>query len=66
MLKKGYTFANIQLKPADIIYVSKTTLDTIDDVIEKVFTKGVWSVMPFNTNFSWGEKDLGGDGGQVQ
>ena len=62
-LKKGYAFTNILVRPADIIYVPKTKLTSLNDLIEKVFTKGTWGVMPFTTTFSWGEKDLGGDGG---
>lgn len=62
-LKSGIAAANLQIKPADIIYVPKTKLDNLNDLIEKVFTKGVYSMVPFSTYFSLGEKDLGGDGG---
>lgn len=60
-IKKGRSFANLPIKPADIIYVPKSRLSSMDDLIEKVFTKGVYAVMPFTTVFSWGVKDLGGD-----
>ena len=63
ILKNGATYANVWLKPADIIYVPKSRLDNLNDLIEKVFTKGIYAVLPFDTYFSWGEKDLGGDGG---
>ncbi|MCX8043441.1 MAG: polysaccharide biosynthesis/export family protein [Desulfobacterota bacterium] len=62
-LKNGVAAANVPIKPADIIYVPKTKLDNLNDLIEKVFTKGIYSVVPFSTYFSLGEKDLGGDGG---
>ena len=62
-LAQGIAAANLQIKPADIIYVPKTKLDNLNDLIEKVFTKGIYSMVPFSTYFSFGEKDLGGDGG---
>ena len=62
-LQQGVAAANLPIKPADIIYVPKTTLDNVNDLIEKVFTKGIYSIVPFSTYFSFGEKDLGGDGG---
>ncbi len=60
---RGHAANNIYLRPADIVYVPKDTLTNLNDLIEKVFVKGAWSIMPFMTDFSWGEKDLGGDGG---
>jgi polysaccharide export outer membrane protein len=60
-LKRGETFANVRIKPADIIYVSKSKLSSTNDLIEKIFTKGIYSIMPFTTVFSFGVKDLGGD-----
>lgn len=62
-LQQRVAAANLQIKPADIIYVPKTTLDSANELIEKVFTKGIYSIVPFSTYFSFGEKDLGGDGG---
>ena len=64
VLKKGTAYANIMVKPADIIYVPKTRLDNVNDLVEKVFTKGIYAVAPFGTHFSLGEKDLGGDRGE--
>jgi len=61
VLSNGFTYSNLPLRPADIIYVPKTKITTANDVIEKIFTLGVWSVMPFTTNFSWGVYDIGGD-----
>jgi polysaccharide export outer membrane protein len=60
-LKNGEAFANVDIRPADIIYVPKSTLSNANDVIEKIFTKGIYSMVPFTTVFSLGVKDLGGD-----
>jgi polysaccharide biosynthesis/export protein len=51
LTKKG-THLNVPLKPADIIYVPKTRIDHFDDVVAKVFTKGLYAVLPFQTVFS--------------
>jgi polysaccharide export outer membrane protein len=60
-LRKGDASSNIRIRPADIIYVPKSKLSSANDVIDKVFTKGIYGIMPFSTVFSWGAKDLGGD-----
>lgn len=60
-LRRGEAFANVRVRPADIIYVPKGGLTVTNDLIEKVFTKGAYGIMPFTTVFSWGVKDLGGD-----
>lgn len=60
-LKRGRSFANLQIKAADIIYVPKSKLSSTNDLLEKIFTKGVYTIMPFSTVFSYGVKDLGGD-----
>ena len=49
-LKAGVPLTNIKLKPGDIIYVPKTRLDERNDIIEKVFTRGIWAVVPFSTS----------------
>jgi len=49
-LKAGVALTNIRLKPGDIIYVPKTRLDERNDIIEKIFTKGIWAVVPFSTS----------------
>jgi polysaccharide biosynthesis/export protein len=49
-LKAGVSLTNIKLKPGDIIYVPKTRLDERNDIIEKVFTRGIWAVVPFSTS----------------
>ncbi len=51
-LKAGVSLTNIKLKPGDIIYVPKTRLDERNDMIEKIFTRGIWAVMPFSTSYS--------------
>lgn len=60
-LKKGRAFANLPIRPADIIYVPKSKLSSADDLLDKIFTKGIYAIMPFSTVFSWGVQDLGGD-----
>jgi polysaccharide export outer membrane protein len=49
-LREGIALANIKLKPGDIVYVPKTRLDEINDVLEKVFTKGIYAVLPFTAS----------------
>ena len=60
-LKRGSYFANVRVKPADIIYVPKSKISSTNDLLEKIFTKGIYTIMPFSTVFSFGVKDLGGD-----
>ncbi len=48
----GNAMANIKLKPGDIIYVPKTRIDSMNDTIERIFTKGIYSVLPFYANFA--------------
>jgi polysaccharide export outer membrane protein len=49
-LRAGVSLTNIKLKPGDIIYVPKTRLDERNDIIEKIFTRGIWAVVPFTTS----------------
>ena len=49
-LRTGVALTNIKLKPGDIIYVPKTRIDERNDTIEKIFTKGIWAVVPFTTS----------------
>lgn len=49
-LKAGIPLTNIKLKPGDIVYVPKTRLDERNDIIEKIFTRGIWAVVPFSTS----------------
>lgn len=49
-LRSGVALSNIKLKPGDIIYVPKTRLDEVNDEIEKIFTKGIYAVLPFTTS----------------
>jgi polysaccharide export outer membrane protein len=51
-LKAGIALTNIKLKPGDIIYVPKTRLDEMTDMIEKIFTKGIYAVLPFTASIS--------------
>ena len=49
-LKTGVSLANVKLKPGDIIYVPKTRLDERNDMYERIFTRGIWAVLPFSAN----------------
>ncbi|MBA4369500.1 MAG: hypothetical protein C0403_17880, partial [Desulfobacterium sp.] len=49
-LRTGVALTNIKLKPGDIIYVPKTRLDERNDTIERIFTRGIWAVVPFTTS----------------
>jgi polysaccharide export outer membrane protein len=49
-LRAGISLTNIKLKPGDIIYVPKTRLDERNDTIERIFTRGIWAVVPFSTS----------------
>lgn len=49
-LKTGLSLTNIKLRPGDIIYVPKTRLDERNDVFERVFTRGIYAVLPFTTS----------------
>ena len=49
-LKTGVSLTNVKLKPGDIIYVPKTRLDERNDMYEKIFTRGIWAVLPFSAN----------------
>lgn len=49
-LNTGVPLTNIKLKPGDIVYVPKTGLDEWNDTVEKIFTKGIWAILPFTTS----------------
>jgi polysaccharide export outer membrane protein len=49
-LRAGISLTNVKLKPGDIIYVPKTRLDERNDTIERIFTRGIWAVVPFSTS----------------
>lgn len=51
MLDEGKVFAGLSLRPADIVYVPKGSVDRLNDVIAKIFTKGVYGVIPFQVNY---------------
>jgi polysaccharide export outer membrane protein len=51
-LDSGVVYAGLSVQPADVIYVPKTKLDTADDMIAKIFTKGIYSILPFTSSFT--------------
>jgi polysaccharide biosynthesis/export protein len=52
MLRHGHVTESLLLCPADIVYVPKSALDDFDDWVEKVFTKGLYAIIPFQTIFN--------------
>lgn len=51
-LKEGWGFPMMDVYPADIIYVPKSPLDNFNELVEKIFTKGIYAMLPFQTVFS--------------
>lgn len=51
-LKTGLALTNIKLKPGDIIYVPRTRIDENNEMIERIFTKGIWAILPFSTSIN--------------
>ncbi len=52
VLEKGLTHPNLVLRPADIVYVPRGPLDKFNDIVAKVFTKGLYAIFPFQTVFN--------------
>jgi polysaccharide biosynthesis/export protein len=63
-LKHGTSyFSDLIVRPADIIYVPKTKIDDFNVLVEKIFTKGLYAILPFQSSFTvnydirgWGMK----------
>lgn len=51
VLNQGMTYADLRLRPADIVFVLKGKIDKFDDFAEKLFAKGIYAVLPFSTSF---------------
>jgi polysaccharide export outer membrane protein len=52
VFEQGYTYADLRLRPADIVFVPKGKLAKFDDFAELLFTKGIYAVLPFSTGVS--------------
>lgn len=52
LLDTGKMYEDLYVQPADIVYVPKGTLDDINDMIAKVFTRGLYAVVPFTSSFN--------------
>lgn len=52
VLEKGVTHPNLVLRPADIVYVPRGPLDKFNDMVAKIFTKGLYAIFPFQTVFN--------------
>jgi len=51
-LTSGVLYPGLTVQPADILFVPKTRLDNVNDLIAKIFTKGLYGVVPFSSTFS--------------
>lgn len=61
MLDQGQLYPELTIQPADMVYVPKTRLDHATDMIAKIFTKGLYSILPFQSSFSVSYEILKGD-----
>ncbi len=52
LLDTGKMYDDLYVQPADIVYVPKGTLDDVNDMIAKIFTKGLYAVVPFTSSFN--------------
>lgn len=52
VLKGGEVYADLALKPGDVVFVPKTWLDNVNDYIAKIFTRGIYAVAPVTGSFS--------------
>lgn len=52
LLDTGTMYDDLYVQPSDIVYVPKGTLDDINDMIAKIFTKGLYAVVPFTSSFN--------------
>lgn len=52
LLDTGKMYDDLYLQPSDIVYVPKGSLDNINDLIAKVFTKGLYAIVPFTSSFN--------------
>ncbi len=53
VIRTGNLHPNLRLKPADVVFVPKTRLDEFNDLMAKIFTKGIYTILPFSTNYNW-------------
>jgi len=53
VLKTGNVHPNLRLKAGDIVFIPKGKLDEFNDLMDKVFTKGIWTILPFTSSYSW-------------
>lgn len=49
---KGLAATNIVVHPADIIYVPKGAIDNFNDLVNKIFAKGLYTIVPFSSSVS--------------
>ncbi|MBF0507418.1 MAG: polysaccharide biosynthesis/export family protein [Deltaproteobacteria bacterium] len=51
-LKKGAAYVSLQIKPADIIFVPRTRIDKFNELVERIFAKGLYTILPFGSAFT--------------
>jgi len=51
-IKEGHMYSALLIRPADVVYVPKTKWDDINDLMDRVFTRGIYAVLPFQSVFS--------------
>ncbi len=52
MMNSGQLYGDLTVQAADVIYVPKSAIDDLNDLIAKIFTKGIYAIVPFQSNFS--------------
>jgi len=62
VLKTGNIHPNLRLKAGDIVFVPKTKLDEFNVLMDKIFTKGIWTILPFTSSYSWNYRVDGSKG----
>jgi polysaccharide export outer membrane protein len=45
----------IWLRDSDIVVVPKSSLQRADEIIDMVFTRGIYGVLPMNFNYQFGQ-----------
>ena len=52
MMNSGQLYGELMMQAADVIYVPKSAIDDLNDLIAKIFTKGIYAIVPFQSNFT--------------
>lgn len=52
MMNSGQLYGDLPLQAADVVYVPKSAIDDLNDLVAKIFTKGIYAIVPFQSNFT--------------